>query len=210
MAKVTLNLLSEEEKTRVHTASLQLLEEVGLQILDAEAVDILSGAGAAVDRASKRVRFPADLVEEAVHHAPSEIDLCGRDPSQSVHLAPGAVFYTTNGYATNIYDPSSGRRHEIRQEDLAYITQLADSLDQVDIYSVLATPCDTPPGDKRSLPTGDLPGQHHETHLEHGLRTGRRPRRRRNGGGGPGQSGGAAPIPAHYAGPDNPQPVDAR
>jgi trimethylamine--corrinoid protein Co-methyltransferase len=145
LEKLTLNLLSEEEKIRVHTASLQLLEEVGLQILDAEAVDILSGAGAAVDRASKRVRFPAELVEEAVHQAPSEIDLYGRDMSRSVHLSPGAVFYTTNGYATNVYDPSCGQRHEIRQEDLAYITQLADSLDQVDIYSVLATPCDTPP-----------------------------------------------------------------
>lgn len=145
MAKITLTLFSDEEKHRIHTASLWLLEEVGLMVLDSEAVDILAGAGAKVDGKTKRVRFPADMVEEAVRHAPSEVRLYGRQTDRCVHLKPGCVFYTTNGYATNLYDPESGSRHLVDQKDLAYITQLADSLEQVDVYSVMATPNDTPP-----------------------------------------------------------------
>lgn len=145
MAEISLQLLSDDEKAQIHAGSLRLLEDVGLQVLDAEGLEILAGAGAAVDAASRRVRFPPDVVEHAVRHAPPEVDLFGRDPRDQVHLGTDEVFYTTNGYATKIYDPLRGERREVRQDDLAWMTQLADSLDQVDLYSVLATPCDAPP-----------------------------------------------------------------
>ncbi len=145
MEKLSIQLLSDDEKKRVHDVSLEILEQVGMAILDTEALVILEGAGATVDFASKRVRFPASLVQFALENAPSEIKLYGRDISQVVHLREGNVYYSTSGYAVQLYDPESGTRRVINKDDLAWITRLADGLDQVEIHALLGTPDDVPP-----------------------------------------------------------------
>ena len=146
MAKIALQLLTQEEMDRIHAASLALLQDVGMAIMDAEALDILAGAGAKVDKASRRVRFPADLVEGAIRKAPSEVTLYGRDLSRpAILLCQGNVYFSTSGYAVQLYNPGTRTRRLVTQQDLAWLTRLADGLDQVDIYALLATPCDAPP-----------------------------------------------------------------
>jgi len=142
-----LQFLSDEEKQRIHSAALELLEKVGLRIVDAEARDVLADAGAHVDPATQRVRFPSSLVESARQKVPSEFTLYGRDiedQKRVVHLRPGNVYYSTNGYAVHWYDPDSGTRRPIMQEDLAWITRLADAQEQLDILATIGTPADAP------------------------------------------------------------------
>ena len=145
MEKITLQLLSKEEQDRIHAASLEILEQVGMAVMDAEALDLLAGAGAQVDFAAQRVRFPASLIQHALAKAPSEVKLYGRDINQVVHLRQGDVYYSTSGYAVWVYDPATGKRRAMGKEDLAWVTRLADGLDQVDIYALLGTPVDAPP-----------------------------------------------------------------
>jgi trimethylamine--corrinoid protein Co-methyltransferase len=145
MEKISLQLLSKEEQDRIHTASLEILEQVGMAVMDREALELLAGAGAKVDFPAQRVRFPASLVQHALEKAPAEVKLYGRDTNQVVHLRQGSVFYSTSGYAVWVYDPSTGQRREMNKEDLAWVTRLADGLDQVDIYALLGTPRDAPP-----------------------------------------------------------------
>ena len=147
MAQMTLQFLSDDEKRRIHSAALDLLERVGLRIVDDEARAILGDAGAQVDASSQRVRFPATLVEEYRRHAPSEFTLYGRDVNdhrRRVHLRPGNVYYSTNGYAVHWYDPDSGTRRPVTQADLAWLTRLAEAQDQLDILAVIGTPVDAP------------------------------------------------------------------
>ena len=145
MEKITLQLLSKEEQDRIHAASLEILEQVGMAVMDAEALELLAGAGAQVDFAAQRVRFPASLIQHALAKAPSEVKLYGRDINQVVHLRQGGVYYSTSGYAVWVYDPATGKRRAMGKEDLAWVTRLADGLDQVDIYALLGTPVDAPP-----------------------------------------------------------------
>lgn len=144
MEPLTVQLLSEDEMKLIHDGALRLLESVGMNILSPEALDILAQAGAIVDFSRQRVRFPASLIEKALQTAPKEVKLYGRDIHQYIHLKKGQVYYSTSGYATQLYDPQTRSRREISQADLAWITQIADALDQVDIYALLATPCDAP------------------------------------------------------------------
>ena len=147
MARIQLQFLSDEEKQSIHNAALELLEKVGLRIVDAEARAILADAGARVDSSTQRVRFPGHLVESARQKVPSEFTLYGRDLQDSkrvVHLKPGNVYYSTNGYAVHWYDPESAVRRPITQEDLAWITRLADAQDQLDIMATIGTPVDAP------------------------------------------------------------------
>jgi trimethylamine---corrinoid protein Co-methyltransferase len=145
MEKISLQLLSKEEQDRIHAASLELLEQVGMVVMDPEALELLAGAGAKVDFSARRVRFPASLVQSALKKAPSEVKLYGRDINRVVHLRHGNVYYSTSGYAVWVYDPATGKRRAINKEDLAWVTRLADGLDQVDIYALLGTPVDAPP-----------------------------------------------------------------
>jgi trimethylamine:corrinoid methyltransferase-like protein len=145
MEKIAMQLLSKEEQDRIHDASLEILENAGMVIMDAESLQLLAEAGAQVDFANRQVRFPAEVIQYALEKAPSEVKLYGRDTSNVIHLRQGNVYYSTSGYAVQIYDPASGQRREITQEDLAWITRLADGLDQVDIYALLGTPADAPP-----------------------------------------------------------------
>ncbi len=145
MEKLSLQVLSPEEQDRIHNASLEILETTGMTIMDHTALELLAQAGATVDFNTQRVLFPPALVQHALEHAPSEVKLYGRDPAQVVHLREGNVYYSTSGYAVWVYDPASGKRREITQEDLAWITRLADGLDQVEIHALLGTPIDAPP-----------------------------------------------------------------
>lgn len=145
MTHVALQYLTQAEKDKIHTSALTLLEQVGLRIIDPEALSILSDCGAHVDRQSERVRFPAALVQRALQSVPSEFKLYGRDLAEHViDLRPGNVYYNTNGYAVHWYDPDTGGRRPITRDDLGWLTRLADAQDQMDVLSVIGTPVDAP------------------------------------------------------------------
>ena len=58
-------ILSDDQIEAIHRQSLQVLEEIGMDILYAEARDILARAGARVD--GERVRIGREIVEHALH-----------------------------------------------------------------------------------------------------------------------------------------------
>ncbi len=68
-------MLSAEQIEQIHEVSMRILEEIGLDFLDDEALDIWEQAGAKVDRASQHVWIDRNLLLEAVGKAPAEFTL---------------------------------------------------------------------------------------------------------------------------------------
>ena len=66
------NILSNSDLDALHEATLQLMEDYGLQMHGKEALDILAGAGCEVDYENDRVKFPRNLVNEAIELCPAE------------------------------------------------------------------------------------------------------------------------------------------
>ena len=54
MARIHLQMLSQDEKNEIHAVSLHILEHTGMQILEPEAREILSGAGCRVESTSAK------------------------------------------------------------------------------------------------------------------------------------------------------------
>lgn len=79
MGGLSLRVLSEDEIERVHQRSLDVLERVGVRVLDAECRRVLAAAGAHVDEATDIVRIPRQIVEEARRLAPSIVELHHQD-----------------------------------------------------------------------------------------------------------------------------------
>ena len=76
--------VSEDQLEAIHQASLRILEEMGIDFLDADARLLLKEKGADVVAGSERVRFDRAMIAEYVAKAPSEFTLHARNPEHSL------------------------------------------------------------------------------------------------------------------------------
>ena len=103
-------VLTADRLEAIHDASMRLLETVGLEFLSDAALDILARAGAAVDRASQRVRFDRGLIAEQVAKAPPRFTLHARNPARDVVIGGAHVVFCAVSGAPNCSDLDGGRR----------------------------------------------------------------------------------------------------
>lgn len=129
-----LRVLSDAEITRIHEDSLAALSRVGMRIDSAKARGILGAAGAQVDEAERRVRFPRDLVESALVAAPKRFALGGRRPGFRVEMNAGESTLMPDGESTTFYDPVENVRRAPTWDDWANATRLVDTMDEVGLY----------------------------------------------------------------------------
>ncbi|MEJ2210316.1 MAG: trimethylamine methyltransferase family protein, partial [Anaerolineae bacterium] len=99
-SSVRLSVLAEAQVRSIHLASLRILGEIGVVLTQAEAREILAGAGAILRE--DRVLLPAELVEEAVGHCPRQVTLRGRS-GQSMTLGDGSLDWHNLGGASTVY-----------------------------------------------------------------------------------------------------------
>lgn len=140
----SLNMFSDDELEEIHYATLEVLEQVGVKVFCDEALDILDGAGADVDRASNTVRFSQYLVEDALRSAPRSILLAGRDPKHDMVVEGRRVGFTNFGAGVMIVDPYTGELKETTKKDVGGTALVCDALDSVDIYSSAVVGRDMP------------------------------------------------------------------
>lgn len=139
-----IQMFTEDELAAIHAATLEVLEHTGIQVHCEEAMEILDGAGADVDRAAKTVRIPPYLVEDAIRWAPSKVLLAGRDPKHDMVLEGRRVGYTNFGAGVMIVNPYTGELVETGKQDVGQTALVCDALDSVDIYSSAVVARDMP------------------------------------------------------------------
>lgn len=105
-----IEVLDADQLEAIHDASLDLLETVGIDFLDADARRTLEAAGAKVEADGPRVRFDRDMVLEAVARAPAEFTLHARNPDHTVTLGGTRVNFCSAASAPNCTDLDGGRR----------------------------------------------------------------------------------------------------
>ena len=101
-------ILSDDQIEAIHRQSLQVLEEIGMDILYAEARDILARAGARVD--GERVRIGREIVEHALTTPPTEFTIHARNPSHSIRIGGKWIAFGPVGGPPNCSDLDQGRR----------------------------------------------------------------------------------------------------
>ena len=77
-------IVPDEAVELIHLESLSILEEVGCEFRDDEAIAMWKQAGA--DVSGTRVRFDRDLLMDLVSKAPPEFTLNARTPERSVRV----------------------------------------------------------------------------------------------------------------------------
>jgi trimethylamine--corrinoid protein Co-methyltransferase len=144
MARPNITLLSGDEIEDIHNASLEILENPGLEIESKRALDILKEAGGNVNYEKNRATIPRDLVKKALDKAPKTLTYDARNPKNSFVLDKREIHFTTNGYGVFIRDHETGKRRSSTQGDLARWAVLADYLDTVHVIWPSLNPSDVP------------------------------------------------------------------
>ncbi len=103
-------LISADQVESIHQASLQVLQEIGINFLLPEARDILAAAGAQVTPGEPRVHFDPAMIEELVAHTPSEFTLHARNPAHNVTFGGNRMVFGSVGSPPNATDLERGRR----------------------------------------------------------------------------------------------------
>jgi trimethylamine---corrinoid protein Co-methyltransferase len=129
-----LQVLSEDEKNQVHERTLKILGRTGVRVDTARGRKILKKAGAQVDENTRIVKFPQDLIEQALDSAPKKFTLGARRPGWDLHLNTGDCSLLLDGEGTTVLDRKTGRHRDSTFQDWLEATRLADALDDIGIY----------------------------------------------------------------------------
>lgn len=145
-----LNILSAEDIHKIHTATLDVIESVGVKFPSQKVLDLWHEHGASVERDTSVVKIPGEKIEEALKHAPPVFTLAARDDARDLPLDGNHVFVGTDGCGVEIIDIHTSKLRRSCLKDVEDIARVADDLDQVAFQWVPVSAQDRP-AETRSL-----------------------------------------------------------
>lgn len=143
--KPSIKFLSDEEIQRLHDYSLRILQEIGMRLPHAEALEILKKAGADITEDSV-VKIPPKLVAAAIETVPKRRDviLYGRDPKHDISFDGHNPTLACMTMAVSVIDPHTREKRPATDADLAVLTRLADQLEHIGVNGGLVTAQEVP------------------------------------------------------------------
>jgi trimethylamine--corrinoid protein Co-methyltransferase len=137
-------VLSERQKSDIHSAALEVLRRTGLRFHHAEAVSMLKKAGAFVSDGNL-VKFPERLVKQALASAPGRVMMCDRDGRPAMDLEGYNVYYGAGSDCLNLLDPYTGEHRKFVTADLINAYRLIDALPNIHFLMSVGIPTDVDP-----------------------------------------------------------------
>jgi trimethylamine--corrinoid protein Co-methyltransferase len=133
--------LSEQECRRMHEASLEILESLGVRLDLEDAVSMLQKAGARV-KDGNVVLVPSALVEKALATAPKQVTLYDRQGNPAMPVGGYKCFYGPGSDCLNIIDHRTHARRSPVMRDVEDGVRLCDSLENIDFVMSMMLPSD--------------------------------------------------------------------
>jgi trimethylamine--corrinoid protein Co-methyltransferase len=126
--------LNSEALDKIHQASMEILEDIGLEILNETALGLYEQDGARVDWDLQRVYLDRNKLMQRIGTVPSEFTLHARNPERNRLIGRNAINFSTVASAPNSSDLEGGRRTG-NFEDYCNFIRLAQSFDAIDFFT---------------------------------------------------------------------------
>jgi trimethylamine--corrinoid protein Co-methyltransferase len=110
-------VLSEDEREKIHAETLHILSEAGVRYHSQKALQLLKQNGAEVDFAEKTAYIPKELVEHALKSVPNNFVLGARNPAFDYPLPSKVSRYALDGTAAFALDFHTGARRYGTDQD---------------------------------------------------------------------------------------------
>ncbi|NQW12937.1 MAG: trimethylamine methyltransferase family protein [Rhodobacter sp.] len=135
--------LSDEGLERIHAASLDILDKVGLSGAPQVVIESITAHGGTLTD-DGRLLFPKALVTDAITQFRRGFHLFGRAPGRDLDLTGAQVHAGSGGASPNIVDMTDGSYRAATLADLYDAARLVDTLDYVQFFSRSMIACDMP------------------------------------------------------------------
>jgi trimethylamine--corrinoid protein Co-methyltransferase len=99
--------LAEDGVQAIHIGAMRILEEIGIEFLNEEALDLFKQAGCTVE--GTNVRMGRDWVMEMVGLAPAEFTLTPRNPARKLHIGGKTILFGNVSSPPNYWDFETGK-----------------------------------------------------------------------------------------------------
>ncbi len=132
--------MSRAECEKIHMASLEILERVGVDAHHAAARDLLARAGAQVE--GVRVRIPAYMVEKALSLAPKGMTLHDRHGQVAIRAWGYRTYCGGGSDCLNVLDHRTGQRRRPVLRDVVEAVAVMDALPEIEFVMSLFLPED--------------------------------------------------------------------
>ncbi len=121
--------MGRQERERIHVASLEVLERVGVDVHDERAREILVEGGAQVD--GIRVRIPEHMVTRALSLTPKRMTLYERNGGAAIRAWGYNTYYGGGSDCLNVLDHRTGERRRPTLQDVREAATLMDALPEI-------------------------------------------------------------------------------
>jgi trimethylamine--corrinoid protein Co-methyltransferase len=132
--------MDKQECEKIHLASLEILQRVGVDVHDEKARGYLVQAGAKVD--GLRVRIPESMVTRALSTAPKRITLYNRHGKVAIRAGGYRSYFGGGSDCLNVLDHRTGERRRPTLNDVREASTLLDALPEIDFVMSAFLPDD--------------------------------------------------------------------
>lgn len=133
-SKLDLKVLDAGQLEQIKTATLHVLEKVGVRFPSERALDLFAEHGAVVDKDTQVVKLTADFVLEVMSKAPRTYFLAGRTAGTDLQVGSGNSYFATDGCGVETIDFETGEQRPSRKDDVAKMARVADYLTSIAFY----------------------------------------------------------------------------
>ncbi len=135
-----LRWVTEDELEEIHLATLEVLENTGIQVDHPEALRLLKDAGCIVKE--NKVRIPSWLVEECIRLAPRKIVVANRKGERVMPLEKNRTYFGTGSDLPFTIDLETGERRRSAKKDVELASKVMDFLPNYDFVMSYAIASD--------------------------------------------------------------------
>ncbi len=140
--RVGLQNLTADQLKQLHIATLNILEQVGVKVCEPQALELLSDAGAIIDK--DLVKIPPWMIQQALQTAPAKIAIYDRSGNLAMNLEKGKIYFGTGSDMPYIIDIEKGERRRAVKQDTINAAIVTDALENMDFVMSMARASDVP------------------------------------------------------------------
>lgn len=127
---IKFQILEDDKLQEIAEAGYHILETIGVEVNNQEAMDILKKEGCSVE--GTRVRIPRSAVAKALETVPSSFKVYDRNGNQAMELGGRNSYYGAGPTCPNFMDSRTGERRTSRKSDAGEAALVSDALPHID------------------------------------------------------------------------------
>jgi trimethylamine--corrinoid protein Co-methyltransferase len=127
-------ILEDEQLGQLKSATLEILEQVGIHCPSEKALHIYAEHGGLVDFNRQVVKLPQEVVLKSMSHAPRFYTMGARDPVFDLKLDGKSLFCATDGCGVETIDFVTRQRRPSKKDDVATMARICDYLSAIGFY----------------------------------------------------------------------------